>query len=202
VGTTSSNYVSFVMPNPTGGQTTGVASASATGTDPVPANNSASVATSIAPTTTTQADLTATVTVPAGSTTVTPGSSLTYTATYGNIGAGAAASVMPTLQLVPGLTTSTLIAIAGTAGTVVPNSNLISYSNGTITYNTQTGVVTFPTIASQATGTSGNVSYAVQIVVPNNGPLLATAVTASNTSEPNNALANNANSVSVGITPK
>jgi uncharacterized repeat protein (TIGR01451 family) len=201
VGTTSSNYVSFVMPNPTGGQTTGVASASATGTDPVPANNSASVATSIAPTTTTQADLTATVTVPAGSTTVTPGSSLTYTATYGNIGAGAAASVMPTLQLVPGLTTSTLIAIAGTAGTVVPNSNLISYSNGTITYNTQTGVVTFPTIASQATGTSGNVSYAVQIVVPNNGPLLATAVTASNTSEPNNALANNANSVSVGITP-
>lgn len=201
VGTTSSNYVSFVMPNVTTGQTSGVASAAFAGTDPVVANNSASVATSIAPTTTTSADLVATVTVPSGTTTVTPGSSLTYTAVYSNAGTDAAANVTPTLQLVPGLTTTTLPSISGFAGTATAGSNLISFNNGAITYNTQTGVVTFPTIASQATGTTGNVTYTAQIVVPNNGPLVATAVTASNTSEPSNALANNANSVSLPITP-
>ena len=196
VGATSANYVTFVMP--TGGQTSGVASASAAGTDPVPNNNSASVATSIAPATTTSADLTATVTVPNGTTSLTPGSSLTYTATYGNIGTDAATNVTPTLQLAPGLTTATLPFVSGGAGTA--NGNTISFSNGA-TYNSQTGVLTFPAIASQATGTAGNVSYTVQVVVPSNGPLVATAVTTSNTSEPSNALANNANSVSLPITP-
>jgi hypothetical protein len=64
-------------------------------------------------------------------------------------------------------------------------------------------VLTFPTIASQATGSTGNVSYAVQVVAPNNGPLLATAATTSNTSEPNTAAAqnNNVQSVLVNITP-
>ncbi|MDO7884970.1 right-handed parallel beta-helix repeat-containing protein [Hymenobacter cheonanensis] len=207
VGATSSNYVSFVMPNAAGGQTTGVASASATGTDPVPNNNSASVATSIAPTTTTSADLTATVTaatVPANATAVAPGSTVTYTATYGNIGTDAGINVLPTLQLIPGLTTTTLPSISGATGTAVANSNLINYNlgaAGTATYNTTTGLVTFPTIASQATGAANNVSYTVQVIAPSNGPLLATAVTTSNTSEPSNALTNNFNSVSVGITP-
>jgi uncharacterized repeat protein (TIGR01451 family) len=200
-GTTASNYVSFVMPNAAGGQTTGVASASATSTDPVATNNAASVATSVAPTTTTMADLTASVTVPAGSTTVAPGALVTFTAAFGNVGTDAATNVTPTLQLVPGLSTTTLPSIAGSAGTVVAGSNLISYSNGTIFYNTQTGVVTFPTIASQATGTAGNVSYAVQVVAPANGPLVATGFTTSNTSEPNTARTNNPSSVSVAITP-
>ncbi|MGI4763228.1 MAG: hypothetical protein ACRYF0_21120 [Janthinobacterium lividum] len=205
VGATSSNYVSFVMPNATGGQTTGVASASAAGTDLVPTNNSASVATSIAPATTTSADLTATVSIktPTNPTSVAPGAAVTYTATYGNIGTDAGVNVTPTLQLAPGLTTTTLPLIAGSAGTVVANSNLISYSSGAITYNTQTGVVTFPTIASQVTGTTGNVSYDVQVVAPSNGPLVATAVTASNTSEPATtaALLNNFSSVSLPVTP-
>jgi uncharacterized repeat protein (TIGR01451 family) len=198
-GTSVGNYVTFVMPNAPGGQTTGVASASATGnTDPIASNNSASVATSIAPTTTTSADLVATVS--ASATTVGAGGSVTYTATYSNIGTDPAVNVVPTLQLLPGLTLTTLPLVNGGTGTLT-NGN-ITFSNGA-SYNPQSGVLTFPTIASQATGTAGTVSYNVQVTAPNNGPLLATAVTTSNTSEPNTAAAqnNNVQSVPVIITP-
>jgi uncharacterized repeat protein (TIGR01451 family) len=198
-GTSVGNYVTFVMPNAPGGQTAGVASASATGnTDPIASNNSASVATSIAPTTTTSADLVATVS--ASATTVGAGGSLTYTATYSNIGTDPAVNVVPTLQLLPGLTTATLPLINGGTGTLT-NGN-ITFSNGA-SYNQQSGVLTFPTIASQATGAANAVSYNVQVTAPNNGPLLATAATTSNTSEPNTAAAqnNNVQSVPVIITP-
>jgi uncharacterized repeat protein (TIGR01451 family) len=197
-GTSAGNYVTFVMPNATGGQTTGVASASATGIDAVASNNTASVATSIAPTTTTTTDLVATVSASAAS--VAPGASVTYTATYSNIGTDAGVNVVPTLQLLPGLTTATLPLVNGGTGTLT-NGN-ITFSNGA-SYNQQSGVLTFPTIASQATGTAGNVSYSVQVVAPSNGPLLATAATTSNTSEPNTAAAqsNNVQSVPVTITP-
>jgi uncharacterized repeat protein (TIGR01451 family) len=199
-GTSVSNYVTFVMPNATGGQTTGVASTTAVGnTDPIASNNSASVATSIAPTTTTSADLVATVST-SGVATVGAGGSLNYTATYSNIGTDPAVNVVPTLQLLPGLTTATLPIINGGTGTLT-NGN-ITFSNGA-SYNQQSGVLTFPTIASQATGTAGTVSYNVQVTVPNNGPLLATAATTSNTSEPNTAAAqnNNVQSAIVSITP-
>jgi hypothetical protein len=198
-GTSVGNYVTFVMPNAPGGQTTGVASASASGnTDPIASNNSASVATSIAPTTTTSADLVATVS--ASATTVGAGGSVTYTATYSNIGTDPAVNVVPTLQLLPGLTLTTLPLVNGGTGTLT-NGN-ITFSNGA-SYNPQSGVLTFPTIASQATGTAGTVSYNVQVTAPNNGPLLATAATTSNTSEPNTAAAqnNNVQSVPVIITP-
>ncbi len=199
-GTRASNYVTFVMPNAAGGQTTGVASTSATGsTDPIASNNSASVATSIAPTTTTSADLVATLST-SGVATVSAGGSLTYTATYSNTGTDPGVNVVPTLQLLPGLTTTTLPSVGGSAGTLA-NGN-ITFSNGA-SYNQQSGVLTFSTIASQATGTAGNVSYIVQVIAPSNGPLLATAATTSNTSEPNTAAAqnNNVQSASVNITP-
>jgi uncharacterized repeat protein (TIGR01451 family) len=198
-GTSASNYVTFVMPNAAGGQTAGVASTTATGnTDPIASNNSASVATSIAPTTTTSADLVATVSASAA--TVGAGGSVTYTATYSNIGTDPGVNVLPTLQLLPGLTTATLPLINGGTGTLT-NGN-ITFSNSA-SYNQQSGVLTFPPIASQATGTAGTVSYNVQVIAPNNGPLLATAVTTSNTSEPNTTAAqnNNVQSVPVNITP-
>lgn len=200
IGTSAANFVSFVMPNPASGQIAGVASASASGTDPVAGNNTSSVATSVAPATTTTADLVATVSAPSGS--VTPGTTVTFTATYSNnTGSAPATNVMPTLQLLPGLTTTTLPSVAGTAGTA--NGNLITFGTNGPVYNSTTGVLTFPTIASQAAGTTGNVSYAVQVVAPLNGPLVATAVTTSSTTEPNTsaAQANNANSASVNITP-
>jgi uncharacterized repeat protein (TIGR01451 family) len=198
-GGIASNYVTFVMPaNPTNGQTAGVASVSFSGADPVSGNNTASVATSIAPTTFTSADLVATVS--ASATSVAPGTSVTFTASYSNIGTDAAANVVPTLQLLPGLTTATIPLVSGGTGTA--NGNIITFSNGT-TYNSTTGIVSFPPIASQAAGTSGNVSYTVQVTMPNNGPVLATAATTSNTSEPNTtaAQANNVQSVPVTITP-
>jgi uncharacterized repeat protein (TIGR01451 family) len=198
-GTSVGNYVTFVMPNAAGGQTTGVASTSATGnTDPIASNNSASVATSIAPTTTTSTDLVATVTASAA--TVGAGGTVSYTATYSNIGTDPGVNVVPTLQLLPGLTTTTLPSVGGSAGTLA-NGN-ITFPNGA-SYSQQSGVLTFLTIASQATGATGNVSYNVQVIAPNNGLLLATAATTSNTSEPNTAAAqnNNVQSASVSITP-
>jgi uncharacterized repeat protein (TIGR01451 family) len=199
-GTSAANFVTFVMPNPASGQVTGLASAAASGVDPVAGNNTASVATSIAPATTTIADLVATVSTSAGS--VAPGTTVTFTATYSNAtGSDPAVNVVPTLQLLPGLTTTTLPSVAGTPGTA--SGNLITFGTNGPVYNSTTGVLTFPTIASQAAGTTGNVSYAVQVVAPLNGPLAATAATTSNTTEPNTtaARANNANAASVSITP-
>ncbi len=198
-GASVSNYATFVMPNATGGQVAGVATATASGAiDPTPSNNSSSVATSIAPTTTTSADLVATLSASAA--TVAAGATVTYTATYSNAGNDPGVNVVPTLQLLPGLTTTTLPAVNGSAGTL--NNGVITFPSNA-TYNQQTGVLTFPTIASQASGSAGTIAYAVQVVAPNSGPLLATAATTSNTSEPNTAAAqnNNAQSASVNITP-
>ncbi|WP_151086191.1 T9SS type A sorting domain-containing protein [Hymenobacter baengnokdamensis] len=197
-GQTVSNYVTYVMPNATGGQTTGVASASSAAADPIASNNTSSVATSIAPTTTTSADITATVAASASP--VNAGAAVTFTATYGNIGTDPAVNVRPTLQLVPGLTTASVQVVGQSAGTL--SGNVITFGNGT-TYNTTSGLVTFPTVASQVTGSTGNVSYQVQVTAPTNGPLLATAATTSDTSEPATAAAqaNNVNSASVTITP-
>ncbi|QKG53813.1 right-handed parallel beta-helix repeat-containing protein [Hymenobacter sp. BRD67] len=197
-GQTVSNYVTYIMPNAIGGQTTGIAAASSAVTDPITSNNTSSVATSIAPTTTTSADITAIVTASASP--AVAGSPVTFTATYGNIGTDPAVNVRPTLQLVPGLTTATIQVVGQPTGTL--SGNVITFGNGA-TYNTTTGLVTFPTIASQVTGNTGNVSYQVQITAPNNGPLLATAATTSDTSEPATAAAqaNDVNSIPVAITP-
>ncbi|GAB3637576.1 hypothetical protein GCM10027422_31660 [Hymenobacter arcticus] len=197
-GTTTTNYVTFVMPSATGGQTTGVASATSGVTDPTPGNNTASVATSVAPTTTTSADITASVT--AGSGTATPGSTIAFTATYGNLGTDPAVNVVPTLQLNPGLTVAT-ITVANQTGTL--NNGLITFSTTGAVYNPQTGLVTFPTIASQAAGVGNNVSYLVNVTAPANGPVVAVAATTSNTSEPNTtaARANDVQSAPVTITP-
>ena len=192
-GASTTNSVTFMMPSAASGQTTGVSTATADQTDPIPGNNASSVATSVAPATSTSADLTAALTA-AGS--VAAGATITFTATYGNIGTNPALNVTPTLQLTPGFTTAT-IQVAGQTGTL--SGTIISFANGT-TYNTQTGIVAFPTIASQATG--ANVSYAVTVTAPATGPLAATAVATSGTSEPATAAvrANNVASASTAIT--
>ena len=194
-GATASNYVTFVMPNPTGGQNTGVSSVSTTTTELIASNNSASVATSVAPTTAAIADLTANVTAAASAT---ANSVVSFTATYGNIGTNAATSVVPTLQLAPGLTTTTL-KVATQTGML--SGNIITFGTNGPTYNTTTGLLTFPTIANQTNDAAGNVTYIVDVTAPGTGPLVATAITTSNTSEPNTAAAqiNNAKSASVTI---
>ena len=208
VGASTTNYVTFLMPsNPTNGtingQIAGTSSVSSDVSDPVQRNNSAGIATSISPTTSTTADLTANVT--ASASTVAAGGSVTFTATYGNAtGSSAAANVRPTLQLQPGLAVADIqeatSPTAPASGTLA--NGVITFPNGA-TYNQTTGVVTFPTITSQAAGAGGNVVYSVKVNVPNAGSLTAVAATTSDTSEPNTAAAqaNNVFTVPVTITP-
>jgi uncharacterized repeat protein (TIGR01451 family) len=151
------NRVTFIMP--ASGQVAGVASATSTTADPMPGNNAASVATSIAPATATTADLYATV---SGSPSpVTASSTLTLTATFGNNGPGTATNVAPTLQLPAGLTVGTI-------------------SNGGV-YNPATGLVTWPVLASQP---SGSVQYTVALTAPAGPSVVAIASVSSATSEP------------------
>jgi uncharacterized repeat protein (TIGR01451 family) len=199
-GASVSNYVTFVMPNVAKSQLTGVASATANQTDALPTNNTSSVATSTAPTTTNTADITADVKIGGNATaTTTAGTGVAFTATYGNNGTDAATSVVPTLQLLPGLTTTTLT-LTGATGTA--STSGISFSNGA-SYNQTTGLLTFATIASQASGTAGTVSYVATVTAPANGPLVATAATTSATTEPNTAAAqaNNVSSATATVTP-
>jgi uncharacterized repeat protein (TIGR01451 family) len=173
------NQVLFLMPSPAGGQVAGVASATSATADRSPGNNASSVATSVAPTTTTRADLETTLTPSA--TSVAAGSPLTFTATFANNGPDAASNVVPTLQLPAGLT-----------GVVVSNSGA---------YNSTTGLVTWPVVASQASGSP--FTYTVALTAPASGPLTAVLGVTSNTSEPSNATAlfNNTKTSSVTITP-
>ncbi|WP_460502004.1 hypothetical protein [Hymenobacter agri] len=203
VGASTANYVTFLMPsNPTNGanngQIAGTSTVTSDASDPVVKNNSSGIATSISPVTSATADLTANVT--ASATSVAAGGNVTFTATYGNAAGSATAgiNVRPTLQLQPGLAL-TDIQVAGQTGTL--NNGIITFSTSGATYNQTTGVVTFPTIASQAAGNS--VAYAVKVNVPTSGPLTAVATTTSDTSEPNTVAAqsNNTFSVPVTITP-
>ena len=176
-GASVADYVTFTMPNATGGQLSGVATATTTSTDPLTGNNKSSVATSVAPATTTSADLSTTVafsaaTVAAGTTGV------SVTATFGNNGPDAATNVAPTLQLPAGL-----------AG--------VSASNGG-SYDPATGLVTWPVVASLASGTANTLSYTVSFTAPGSGPVRATSAIASQTSDVNPA--NNSASSTLAIT--
>jgi uncharacterized repeat protein (TIGR01451 family) len=184
-GASVTNSVTFIMPNAAGGQTTGVASATSGTTDRNAGNNAASVATSVAPATavpmsatSATADVVAAV---SAASSVAAGSPITFTAVFSNNGTDAAAEVAPTLQLPAGLTVGTI-------------------SNGGV-YNTTTGLVTWPTIASIANGSS--VSYTVTLTAPATGALVATAIASATTSEPATtaAQANDVASATVSITP-
>ncbi|GAA4347910.1 hypothetical protein GCM10023185_03300 [Hymenobacter saemangeumensis] len=174
-GASQTSAVTFVMPNPAAGQITATASASTTTADPTPGNNTQALQTSVAPATTAQANIATTLTPSAAS--VAPGATLTLTATFSNAGPAAAQNVAPVAYLPAGLT-----------GVVVSNGG---------SYNPATGVVTWPVIASQASGSTA--TYTVQLTAPANGPLLASSATSSATSDPSGG--NNVASTSVTIAP-
>ena len=172
-GASAVSFVTFTMPNAAGGQLSGVASATSTSADPVPANNSAGTATSVVQPTTSVADLATTVRAPAKAV---AGAAMTITATFTNNGSGAALNVAPTLQLPAGLTVG-----------AISNSG---------TYNPATGLVTWPLIASQASGNTA--TYTVALTAPATGPLRATSAVTSQTSDEN--LTNNAATTTTAIT--
>jgi uncharacterized repeat protein (TIGR01451 family) len=175
VGSTVSNYATFTMPaGPTNGLVSGQASVSTTTAEATTSNNTAGATTSVAPATIDALDLTAAITPPSGP--VAPGAALSYTFAFGNAGAVAATSVVPTASLPAGL-----------SGVTVSNGG---------SYNSTTGLVTWPTIASQAAGTTAG--YTVSFAAPGSGPLVAAASVSSSTSESNSA--NNVASSSLAIT--
>jgi uncharacterized repeat protein (TIGR01451 family) len=183
-GASVTNSVTFVMPSPASGQTTGVASATSATLDRNAGNGAASVATSLAPATAVPLSATsATADVVAdvsAATSVAAGSPLTFTSVFSNNGTDAAANVVPTLQLPAGLA-------------IGPISN-----SGV--YNPTTGLVTWPAIASLANGSSA--SYTVALTAPATGAVVATAIVSASTTEPTTtaARANDVKQASVSIT--
>jgi uncharacterized repeat protein (TIGR01451 family) len=130
----------------------------------------------VAPATTTQANIATTISPSA--TSIAAGTLLSYVISFSNAGPDAALNVTPQAFLPAGL-------------------DVTSVDNGG-SYNATTGVVTWPTIASQPSG--GLVSYTIVLNAPASGPLRASSATASSTSDPVPA-GNVASAADVTITP-
>lgn len=159
-GVALNNTVSFAMPAATFTASAGVATTT-TEVAGTTANNSASApATSSTSATTDQANVYTLLDF--SNKNVAPGAPLTFSVVTGNYGPKSAQNVVQQLSLPPGL-------------------NVSSISGGG-TYNAATGVVTFPALASQASGAS--VTNTVVLTAPATGPLVAMASVASATSDP------------------
>ncbi|NJM60897.1 MAG: DUF11 domain-containing protein [Oscillatoriales cyanobacterium RU_3_3] len=160
-GNTVTRTVSFVVP--ASGTVTNTASSTANTFDPNNSNNSGTAANARVTTTITpNADV---VTTKTGPVSATPGATVTYTITSQNVGPSAAANVVITDTLPLGLTG-------------------VTASNGG-TYNPATGVVTFPAIASLASGTGNAVTRTVSFPVPASGSVANTARSTAETPDPN-----------------
>jgi uncharacterized repeat protein (TIGR01451 family) len=125
------------------GQLLATASVSTAQSDPTPADNTSSVVVKVQ----TPADLATTLTGPA---TTNAGQTASYTATFTNRGTGSATNVVETVQLPAGLTG---VLVQDASGNVVNNA-----------YNATTGLVTIPTVANMAAGTSQ--VYGISFVAP------------------------------------
>jgi uncharacterized repeat protein (TIGR01451 family) len=159
-GAVINNTVSFPMPTASFAATAAVATTTteATGTT---ANNSATAPTTTSTATTTdQANVYTQLTF--SDKNVAPGTPITYSIVTGNNGPNSALNVVQQLSL-------------------PPNLNVSSVSGGGA-YNPATGLVTFPALASQASGAS--VTNTVVLTAPATGPLVAIASVSAATSDP------------------
>ncbi|PJJ60728.1 Ig-like domain-containing protein [Hymenobacter chitinivorans] len=130
--------------------------------------NQANIVVTVQPLT---ADLVVRLTAPADNATVTAGQPVTFTMQVLNNGPAAAGSVAPTVQLPAGLTGP------GTNGT-------LTFSNGG-SYNSATGLVSFPITTSQASGTT--TAYSVTFLAPATGPFIGSASATAATPDLNTA---------------
>ncbi|MGI4740752.1 MAG: T9SS type A sorting domain-containing protein [Janthinobacterium lividum] len=159
-GAVVNNTISFPMPAAafTASAAVTTTTTEAAGTT---ANNAATAATTTpAATTTDQANVYNTL-LPSDRN-VAPGAAVTFTVVTGNNGPNTALNVAQQVVLPPGLSISSI--------------------SGSGTYNTTTGLVTFPPIASQASGAS--VTNTIVLTAPATGPLVAMASVTSTTSDP------------------
>jgi uncharacterized repeat protein (TIGR01451 family) len=187
VSATQAYTLSFVAPARSLVASASVASAAP---DATPANNSASVSTTITP----SADLVTSVSGPA---TAPVGNPVTYTLSTTNNGPNAAGTVIPTLQLPTGFTVATLL-VGGQVGTLNGTTGNIDYPGGA-KYSTSTGLVTFGTTGSLASGNSvlNRVTYLMPDAVGGQVAGVATATSTTTDLSPGN----NASSAATSIAP-
>jgi uncharacterized repeat protein (TIGR01451 family) len=166
VGETVVNTISFVPP-PTLTTITNIVRSESPTPDPNPRNNDGSVTADpnqpggrVTTVIGTAADVS---TTKSGLTSAAAGQSVSYTITTSNIGPGAAANVVITDSIIPGLT-----------GVSVSDNGV---------YDPVTGVVTFQPIASLANGAS--VTRTVSLRMPNTGSITNTSRSTSSTGDPN-----------------
>ena len=208
-GQTIANSISFTAPAENFAPTaTAALNGTSTGTGDInPANNTAYLNGGVAGTpvvvntsTTTLATANESTTLTTTSTIVSAGTSVTYKVAATNNGPGIATNVIEQVQLLPGLTASTLT-VGGITGT---GTNTITYTSGGVTvatYNATTGIVTYATLTTQASGTTqnfGDIVLTVPANTGNNGQLLATANVRTSTNDP--APADNVSVVAVKVT--
>ncbi|WP_324675527.1 right-handed parallel beta-helix repeat-containing protein [Hymenobacter sp. GOD-10R] len=174
-GASLSNEVAVTMPDVA--QLTGVAQVTTTSYDTNLDNNYASVATTPVTATTTTADLQVATFTPA-TTAVNASTATTLTATFSNLGTGTATNVVPQIVLVPGLT------------------GVTASNNGN--YDPNTGIVTYPTVATIAGGAAVTGTYTVTFTAPASGSIKAVAAITSGTSD--GALSNNTALATVNVT--
>ncbi len=122
-------------------------------------------------------DLTSKIAPIANASSIPPGTSVTVSVTFDNVGQAAAVNAVPTLQLAPGLTG-------------------VTPSNGGI-YDPATGLVTWPAVASFAVGAP--VTYTVAFSMPAGQVNIRSNITGDN--ELPSMLANNPDATTVGSPP-
>lgn len=177
--TTTYDALAVTVPANVGndGQLLATASVSTDNIDPVPSDNTSSVAVKVK----TTADLTTTIT---GPTATTAGQKVSYTATFSNRGLGTASSVVETVQLPIGLSNVNVV-VQDASGNVINNA-----------YNATTGIVTLPTIPSDASGTTQ--VYGISFAAPGQAFVVSSNIS-SGTSD--NVVTNNASAVSTTVSP-
>ncbi|RYY21101.1 MAG: hypothetical protein EOO36_01665, partial [Cytophagaceae bacterium] len=117
------------------------------------------------------------------------GSTVTYTVAATNNGPSATTGVAQKVQLLPGLTTTTLTVGTNPTVTTLANGNLqyVTTAGGTSTYNPITGVLAYYTLTNQASGnttTYDKIAVTTPAALGNAGQMLATASVATDLSDP------------------
>ncbi|MDO7845145.1 right-handed parallel beta-helix repeat-containing protein [Hymenobacter sp. M29] len=200
--TGSANYQTYalVFNAPTSGVVTATADVSTTTIDNVLANNLATAQVTVNPALT---DVATKMTGPASAT---AGQLLSYTVTTTNNGPAPANSVVQLANIPAGLPVSGANAVqingaAPTSVATVAGVTTATYGSGTsaITYNQNTGLVTFASIDSQAAGNT--VSNTIAYYAPANGNTNLTNTAEVSTSSPEGITTNNADGVATALTP-
>ncbi|GAB3875074.1 hypothetical protein GCM10028824_29510 [Hymenobacter segetis] len=131
------------------------------------------------------ADLATSISISGGVSSVTPGASVTLNATFSNLAGGiTATTVVPRVQLPAGLANgSNVVTVAGGTGGV---------------YNNTTGLVTWNSVNSLASGAAALTGYNVTFKAPASGSVTGTSFVSSATADA--VASNNANSAVITVT--